>query len=48
MFVVLTQPSKAAADIVNDWDYTGDEAKIAQVVGGDVEAYRRFFGEDPK
>jgi hypothetical protein len=48
MFVVLTQPSKAAADIVNDWDYVGDEAKIAQVVGGDVEAYRRFFGEDPK
>jgi hypothetical protein len=48
MFVVLTQPSKQLADIVNDWDYVGDDAKMREVIGDDMAEYVKFFGENPK
>jgi hypothetical protein len=48
MFVVFTVPSKQAAGIEQAWDYVGDDTKIHEVIGGDMEEYKRFFGEDPK
>lgn len=43
-----TVNTKKEADIVNAWDYIGDDAKINQVIGDDMEAYRNFYGKDPE
>jgi hypothetical protein len=48
MFAVFTQPSKAAADIVQAYDYVGDDAKIHEVIGDDMSEYQKFFAENPK
>ena len=48
IFVVFTQPSKTACDIVNDWTYVGDNEKIHEVIGGDMSLYEKFFAENPK
>ncbi len=48
MFCVFTQPSKEAADIVQAWDYVGDDAKIHAVIGDDMSEYQKFFAENPK
>jgi hypothetical protein len=48
MFVVFTQPTKAACDIVNDWAFIGDEQKIRQVIGDDMTEYEKFYAENPK
>jgi len=48
MFVVFTQPTKAACDIVNDWNYVGDQEKIKEVIGDNIDLYRQFYGSDPK
>jgi hypothetical protein len=48
MFVVFTQPTKLACDIVNDWEYVGDQKKIHEVIGDDMEVYKSFYAVDPK
>jgi hypothetical protein len=48
MFVVFTQPSKLLCGIENDWDYIGDEKKIREVIGDDMELYKQFYAENPK
>jgi hypothetical protein len=48
IFVVFTQPTKTACDIVNDWSYVGDNEKIEEVIGGDMSRYKEFFAENPK
>jgi hypothetical protein len=48
MFCVFTQPSKEAADIVQCWDYVGDDTKIHEVIGDDMSEYQKFFAENPK
>ncbi|MDR1061740.1 MAG: hypothetical protein LBL83_11165 [Clostridiales bacterium] len=44
---VYTVNSKAEAKIENAWDFVGDNAKIQEVIGDDMEAYRSFYGSDP-
>jgi hypothetical protein len=48
MFVVFTQPSKLLCGIENDWNYVGDEKKIREVIGDDMELYKQFYAENPK
>ena len=44
---VYTVNSKAAAQIENAWDFVGDNKKIMEVIGDDMDAYRSFYGSDP-
>ena len=44
---VYTVNSKAAAEVVNDFEFVGDDAKIKAVIGDDMEAYKKFYGSDP-
>ncbi|MBU3877604.1 hypothetical protein HGO97_017515 [Faecalicatena sp. AGMB00832] len=44
---VYTVNSKAAAQVVNDFEFVGDDAKIKKVIGNDLEAYKKFYGSDP-
>ena len=44
---VYTVNSKAAAEVVNDFEFVGDDAKIKAVIGDDREAYKKFYGSDP-
>jgi hypothetical protein len=39
--------TKEAANIVNDFDYVGDEKKIKEVIGDNLEMYKEFYGSDP-
>ena len=48
MFVVFTQPSKQACDIVNDWNYVGNKEKIQEVIQGNKALYEKFYAENPK
>jgi hypothetical protein len=48
MFVVFTQPSKLLCGIENDWNYVGDDKKIREVIGDDMELYKQFYAENPK
>jgi hypothetical protein len=45
---VLTVNSKKAAQTANDWDYIGDDKKIREVIGGNMEAYKDFYGKSPE
>ena len=38
--------TKEACKIEDDWDFVGDEAKMKEVIGDDMEQYRKFFGSD--
>ncbi|MDR1533469.1 MAG: hypothetical protein LBS62_15035 [Clostridiales bacterium] len=44
---VYTVNSKAEAQVENDFDFVGDDAKLQEVIGNSVEAYRSFWGSDP-
>ena len=44
---VYTVNSKAEAEVVNDFEFIGDDAKIKSVIGDDMEAYKKFYGSDP-
>lgn len=46
-FNVYTCNTKSDARIENAWDFIGDEEKIREVIGDDLEAYRAFYGSDP-
>ena len=48
MVCVFTQNSKQKCDIVNAWDYKGDDAKIKEVIGDDMALYKSFYAENPK
>jgi hypothetical protein len=48
MFAVFTQPSKEASEIVQDFDYAGDDTKIHEVIGDQMDEYLKFYSEDPK
>lgn len=48
MVCVFTQNSKSACDIVNDWNYVGNDEKIKEVIQGDMELYKSFYAENPK
>ena len=48
MVCVFTQNSKQKCDIVNDWDYKGDDAKIKEVIGDDMALYKSFYAENPR
>jgi hypothetical protein len=45
---VLTVNSKNAAETKNDWNYIGDDKKIKEVIGDDMEMYKIFYGSDPE
>lgn len=44
---VYTVISKEAADIVNDFEFVGDEKKIQEVIGDNLQMYKDFYGSDP-
>jgi len=44
---VYTVNTKALARMENDWEFVGDDAKMKEVIGNDVEMYRGFYGSDP-
>jgi hypothetical protein len=48
LFVVWTVPTKVGCGTVNDWNYVGDNKKIKEVIGEDIESYKKFFAENPK
>lgn len=48
IFKVFTQPSPEACNIVNDWNYVGDDRKLQEVIGDDIQSYKVFYSEDPK
>lgn len=43
-----TVNTKKDADIVNDWGFVGDDAKIREVIGDDMEEYKKFYGTNPR
>jgi hypothetical protein len=45
---VLTVNSKKAAETENDLNYIGDDKKIMEVIGNDMEGYKSFYGSDPE
>lgn len=45
---VYTVNTKEAADIVNDWKFIGDDRKMQEVIGDDLELYKSFYGNNPK
>ena len=47
IFNVYTVNTKAEAQIENAWDFVGDDKKIKEVIGDNMEAYRSFYGSDP-
>jgi hypothetical protein len=48
IYKIFTQPTHDACDIVNDWDYIGDDTKLREVMGDDIESYKAFYANDPK
>lgn len=40
--------TKEKADIENAWDFVGDDAKMAEVIGDDMALYKSFYGNNPK
>jgi len=45
---VYTVNSKEKAKIVNDWSFVGDDEKMKQVIGNNLELYKSFYGANPK
>ena len=43
MYDVIT---KEACQIEDHWDFIGDEEKMKEVIGDDMEQYKKFFGTD--
>ena len=48
LFNVYTVNTKEAADIVNDWNFIGDDSKMQEVIGDNLELYKSFYGKNPK
>jgi hypothetical protein len=48
LFNVYTVNTKEAADIVNDWNFIGDDRKMQEVIGDNLELYQSFYGSNPK
>jgi hypothetical protein len=44
---VYTVITKEAADIVNDMEFVGDDKKIKEIIGDNMEMYKKFYGSDP-
>jgi hypothetical protein len=48
LFNVYTVNTKEAADIANDWDFIGDDSKMQDVIGDNIELYKSFYGSNPQ
>ena len=45
---VYTVKMKKDADIVNAWDFVGNDGKMQEVIGDNMELYQSFYGSNPK